>query len=151
MWRSGAVQAGRKPHPGGWLAGAAVALPFLAGSVLAAPAAPKTPAGAALPPQTGVASYFGHAQAGKTTASGDRAKPASTLTAASPTLPLGTKAKVVNEDTGKSVKVTVVDRGPYAKHRVIDVSAKAARRLEMKKTGVAHVKVQPIQVPKHHP
>lgn len=111
-----------------------------AGAAAAQP--PKTAVAAR--PQTGTASYFGAEENGKTTASGDPAKPASTLTAASKTLPLGTKAKVVNEDTGKSVKVTVVDRGPYAKHRVIDVSAKAARKLGMKQTGVAHVKVQPL-------
>ena len=112
----------------------------------------KTPAAAAAArPQTGTASYFGHEEAGKRTASGAAAKPASTLTAASPTLPLGTKAKVVDQDTGKAVNVTVVDRGPYAKHRVIDVSAKAARKLGMKKDGVAHVKVKPVHAPKPHP
>lgn len=115
---------------------------------MAGAAPSKTSAGAR--PQSGTASYCGAEQTGKTTASGDPAKPASTLTAASKSLPLGTKAKVTDQDTGKSVKVTVVDRGPYAKHRIIDVSAKAARELGMKKTGVAHVKVQPLPAPAAH-
>ena len=70
------------------------------------------------------------------------------MTAASPTLPLGTKAKVTNLDNGKSVAVTVADRGPYVKNRILDVSTKAADKLDMKEDGVAPVKVQPLEVPK---
>jgi rare lipoprotein A len=151
MLRSTAIEASRSTRSGGRLrlrrrpgrAVAACAATALAASTAFAAAAPAKP-----PTQTGTASYFSQEMAGKTTASGDPAKPASTLTAASRTLPLGTKAKVVNEDTGKSVNVTVVDRGPYVKHRVIDVSSKAARKLGMKKDGLAHVKVQPLHVPK---
>ena len=97
-------------------------------------------------PQHGVASYYGVHAGGKTTASGKRFRPGK-LTAASRTLPLGTKARVVNKETGKSVNVTVTDRGPYAKHRVLDVSPKAAEHLGMKADGVASVKVQPLQLP----
>ncbi len=96
--------------------------------------------------QTGKASYYGVHSAGKTTASGAPFKP-NRMVAASPTLPLGTKAKVTNLETGKSVAVTVGDRGPYAKGRILDVSPKAADKLEMKQDGVATVKVQPLSVP----
>ena len=107
-------------------------------------------AAAAKPPahvQTGYASYFDGKKAGKATASGAPAKPGA-MVAASRTLPLGTTAKVVNAETGKAVNVTVVDRGPYAKRRVMDVSAKAATQLGMKKDGVARVKVQPLHLPR---
>jgi rare lipoprotein A len=97
--------------------------------------------------QVGKASYYGVHQAGEITASGKPLKPGK-LTAASRTLPLGTVAKVTNRKTGRSVTVKVTDRGPYAKHRIIDVSPKAATILGMKKDGVAKVKVKPLQAPK---
>jgi rare lipoprotein A len=98
-------------------------------------------------PQAGLASFYGtHAQ-GKPTASGDKLKPGA-LTAASKTLPLGTQAKVVNRDNGKSIKVVITDRGPFVKNRILDVSPKAAKRLDMKTSGVAPVKVVPLKEPK---
>jgi rare lipoprotein A len=96
--------------------------------------------------QHGVASYYGPGLAGKKTASGRTFKP-NRLTAASRTLPLGAKARVVNKETGKSVDVTVTDRGPYTRHRVLDVSPKAARALGMTHDGTAPVKVQPLKLP----
>ncbi len=98
-------------------------------------------------PQHGKASWFGREVAGKTTASGKPARPGA-MTAASRTLPLGTKARVTNKETGKSVRVTVTDRGPYAKGRVVDVSRAAAEKLGMKEDGTASVKVTPLEVPK---
>jgi rare lipoprotein A len=93
-----------------------------------------------------MASYYGREFAGKTTASGERHDP-NAMTAASRSLPLGTTAKVTNQQTGKSVAVEVNDRGPYARHRIIDVSPKAAKHLGMKHQGVAPVTVQPLKVP----
>jgi rare lipoprotein A len=101
------------------------------------------PAGKPPPPQTGVASYYGPEFAGKRTASGEPHNPRD-LTAASRSLPLGTKAKVTNAQTGKSVVVEVNDRGPYAKGRILDVSPRAAEQLGMKEEGVANVRVQPL-------
>lgn len=97
-------------------------------------------------PQTGVASYYARGEAGHTTASGKPYDP-SKLTAASPKLPLGTRAKVTNLDNGKSVNVTVTDRGPYVRKRILDVSSKAAATLGLKKDGVAEVKVKPLHEP----
>lgn len=96
--------------------------------------------------EVGRASFEGRADAGKTTASGKAFAPGK-LTAASPTLPLGTKAKVVNPATGQSVDVTVTDRGPYAKKRILDVSPKAADKLGLKQKGVAKVEVKPLSEP----
>lgn len=102
---------------------------------------------AAAPPQTGEASYYGRRFAGEETASGTPFDPRK-MTAASPDLPLGTKARVTNQETGRSVEVTVNDRGPFDKGRILDVSPKAADRLGMKSSGVAEVEVRPVQKPK---
>jgi rare lipoprotein A len=97
--------------------------------------------------RTGVASYYGagDGKAGDKTASGKPMKP-HRMTAASRTLPLGTRARVTNRETGKSVQVTVTDRGPYAKGRILDVSPKAAEKLGMKDDGVAPVKIKPVEL-----
>jgi rare lipoprotein A len=97
--------------------------------------------------QRGVASFYGHREAGRKTASGVRLAPGR-MTAASPTLPLGTRAKVTNTKSGKSAQVTIIDRGPYAKGRILDVTPKAAQQLGITKTdGVAPVEVKPIAEP----
>jgi rare lipoprotein A (peptidoglycan hydrolase) len=91
--------------------------------------------------QVGNASWYGAAQDGKETASGetfDQKK----LTAAHRTLPLGSKAVVTNLETGKSVKVTINDRGPYVKGRKIDLSRAAAQKIGMSKKGVTKVKIE---------
>ena len=91
--------------------------------------------------QVGDASWYGPEQDGKKTASGetfDQDK----LTAAHRTLPLGSKAVVTNLETGKSVKVTINDRGPYVKGRKIDLSRAAAKRIGMTKKGVTKVKIE---------
>lgn len=123
-------------------AAAALLLALCVGSVTACgaeePKAGKT--------QSGDASFYHPDLAGKKTASGERIDPEA-MTAASKTLPLGAKAKVTNTESGKSVQVTVTDRGPFVKGRILDVSPKAAKRLDMKKDGVAPVKVNPVQLP----
>jgi rare lipoprotein A len=91
--------------------------------------------------QHGTASYYADHLSGRETASGNRLNQ-NGLVAASRDLPLGSTAKVTNEATGKSVHVKVEDRGPYARGRVIDVSKRAAKALDMKKDGVAPVKVE---------
>lgn len=93
--------------------------------------------------QVGVASWYGLDHEGMRTASGqpfDRRK----LTAAHNTLPLNTKARVTNLENGKSVEVTINDRGPGISGRVIDLSERAARRLGMTKKGLAVVKIEPL-------
>jgi rare lipoprotein A len=90
--------------------------------------------------QVGNASWYGPAQDGKETASGETFDQ-NALTAAHPTLPLGTTAVVTNLETGKSVEVTINDRGPYAKGRKIDLSRAAAQRIGMTKKGVTRVRI----------
>ncbi len=91
--------------------------------------------------QIGNASWYGPAQDGKETASGETFDQ-NKLTAAHRTLPLGTKAVVTNLETGKSVNVTINDRGPYVKGRKIDLSRAAAREIGMSANGVAKVKIE---------
>ena len=89
----------------------------------------------------GEASYYGGDFHGKKTAIGeifDQNK----MTAASKELPLGSKATVTNEETGKSVDVKINDRGPYVDGRVLDVSKGAAKKLDMIEDGTAPVKIE---------
>jgi rare lipoprotein A len=89
---------------------------------------------------SGMASWY---QMGHRTASGARYNPDG-LSAAHRTLPFGTKLRVTNSRTGKSVNVVVNDRGPFVGGRVIDVSRGAARQLGMMGTGVARVQIQQL-------
>ena len=91
--------------------------------------------------QVGEASFYGDGFHGKKTASGERFDQ-NDLTAAHPTLPLGTNATVTNLETGNSVDVKINDRGPHAKGRDIDLSKGAAKELGMTKDGVAPVKIE---------
>jgi rare lipoprotein A len=68
--------------------------------------------------------------------------------AASRTLPLGTIAKVTNLKTRQSAVVTIQDRGPYVKGRIVDLSPSTARKIGItRRIGVAEVEIEPIAVP----
>jgi len=98
--------------------------------------------------QTGEASTYGQEFHGKITASGeifDKNK----LTAAHPSLALGTKARVTNLENGKSVEVRINDRGPHVKGRDIDVSHGAAKKLAITESGVAPVKIEATLPPSY--
>lgn len=66
------------------------------------------------------------------------------LIAAHRTLPFGSHVRVTNLDNGRSAIVTIVDRGPFARGRIIDVSTVAADVLGMRQAGVAHVRLQKL-------
>ena len=89
----------------------------------------------------GVASYYTE---GTKTASGEKFNTLE-MTAAHPTLPFGTKVRVTNLSSGKSVTVRVNDRGPYVQGRIVDVSYSAADALGMVGKGVAKVKLDVVQ------
>lgn len=93
--------------------------------------------------QRGVASWYGPGFHGRKTASGKRYNQ-NAMTAASRTLPLGTRVMVTNLDNGKKVEVTINDRGPYVDNRIIDLSRAAARKIGMIKPGTAPVRVDVI-------
>jgi rare lipoprotein A len=90
--------------------------------------------------QSGMASYYGN-ESGSQTASGARFV-ASAMTAAHRTLPFGTKVRVTNKANGRSVVVTINDRGPFVRGRIIDLSTGAAGVIGMMGAGVAPVIVE---------
>jgi rare lipoprotein A len=89
----------------------------------------------------GVASFYSE---GQKTANGEQFDPHE-LTAAHPSLPFGTRLRVTNTATGRSVTVRVNDRGPYVPGRVVDVSYSAAQALGMVRSGTANVKLDVVQ------
>src|SRR6195952_234841 len=89
----------------------------------------------------GLASWYGDDFHGRLTANGEVFDMAS-LTAAHPTLPIPSYARVTNLGNGKSLIVRVNDRGPYHGNRLIDVSNRAAELLEFKGNGIARVRVE---------
>ena len=91
--------------------------------------------------EEGYASYYGREHHGRRTASGERFD-AGRLTAAHRTLPFGTRVRVTNLDNGRKVVVTVTDRGPFRRHRVIDVSRRAVEDLGFLREGTARVRLE---------
>lgn len=91
----------------------------------------------------GKASWYGEAFHGRLTANGEVYDMAH-LTAAHPTMPLPSYARVTNLENGNSVIVRVNDRGPFVRDRVIDLSKRAAELLEYRHMGVADVRVEYI-------
>ncbi len=94
----------------------------------------------------GVASWYGPNFNGKQTSNGEIYDMYAN-TAASTTLPMHTMVKVYNKDNGRSVVVRINDRGPFVRGRIIDLSNKAARTINMHKKGVANVKVVVVSTP----
>ena len=90
---------------------------------------------------TGGASWYGDAFHGRLTANGE-IYDMTHLTAAHPTMPLPSYARVTNTKNGSSVIVRVNDRGPYSEGRVIDLSRRAAEMLDYAHSGTADVKVE---------
>lgn len=91
--------------------------------------------------ETGIASWYGQDFHGKTTANGERYD-MEALTAAHRTLPMPVIVRVTNLENGRSVRLRVNDRGPYARGRIIDVSRRAATLLGFHGNGTARVRVQ---------
>jgi len=93
--------------------------------------------------QEGEASYYADSLNGNKTASGELYDK-NALSAAHPTLPFGTKVRVTYLETGQSVVVVINDRGPYAKGRIIDLSAAAARQIGLIDAGHGRVRLEVI-------
>ena len=94
-------------------------------------------------PRVGEASWYGAELAFRRTADGGLFNPDG-LTGAHRSLPLGSRVRVTNLRNGRSVLVTITDRGPYRKHREIDVSYGAARVLGFADRGVERVLIEPL-------
>jgi rare lipoprotein A len=91
----------------------------------------------------GRASYYADRFNGRKTASGQIFRQKD-LTAAHRYLPLGTKVKVTNLRNKRTVEVSINDRGPWCKGRIIDLSKAAAKQLGMVGTGVAMVRLEVV-------
>ncbi len=88
--------------------------------------------------QDGYASWYGNRFHGRKTANGERFDQ-NAMTAAHKSLPFGSKVKVVDQRTGNAITVTINDRGPFAKGRVIDLSRAAATELGFRNRGTTKV------------
>jgi rare lipoprotein A len=91
----------------------------------------------------GKASYYGARHHGKKTASGERFDQHA-MTAAHRSLPFGTRVRVTNLHNDTQVVVRINDRGPFVRGRIIDLSHKAAERLNLLRAGVVPVRVQQL-------
>ncbi len=94
--------------------------------------------------EEGVAAYYSNKFQGKKMVNGkpyDKNK----LTAAHKTLPLGTKVKVTDLKNSKSVTVTITDRGPHSKNRIIDLSYAAAKKIGLIRAGLSRVKLDLVK------
>jgi rare lipoprotein A len=102
------------------------------------------------PYQVGTASWYGEYFDGKTTASGEDYDMYD-MTAAHPTLPMGSYVRVTNLHNGRAVVVKVNDRGPIVPGRIIDLSYGAARVLQFEHRGVQKVRLDLVKAQvKHH-
>lgn len=95
--------------------------------------------------QVGTASWYGADFHGKRTANGATFD-MNALTAAHPTLPMPSQVRVTNLENGRALILTVNDRGPFARGRIIDVSRRAAQLLGFYRKGTARVRVQAVAV-----
>jgi rare lipoprotein A len=91
----------------------------------------------------GIASWYGLEFHGRRTASGERFD-MNALTAAHPTLPFGTRVRVLNPRNGRSIEVRINDRGPHVRGRIIDLSHAAARAIGHLGWGAKSVVVTPL-------
>jgi rare lipoprotein A len=123
--------------------GVALALEPTGSGLAAAPPRPGSHSGAKGRIHETYASWYGSAFARRRTASGELYNP-DALTAAHPTLPLGSRVRVTHLGNGRSVILRITDRGPYMKGRGIDLSRAAASRLRMVAQGVARVRVEQL-------
>lgn len=94
----------------------------------------------------GIASWYGRRFHGRRTASGSPFDMAA-LTAAHLSLPFGSRVRVTNLANGRTVTVTITDRGPYVEPRVIDLSRAAAERLGFLDDGLARVRLDVLAEP----
>jgi rare lipoprotein A len=90
----------------------------------------------------GLASYYAEPYHGRRTANGEVFNTYQAMTAAHRTLPFNTVVRVENKVNGQEVEVRINDRGPFIKGRIIDLSLRAARAINMVRAGVVPVKLK---------
>ena len=123
--------------------GAARLLPALASAMLLAGTAPAVAAGGGWE-ESGQASWYGGKHNGRRTSSGETFDQ-NGLTAAHPSLPLGSRVRVTMHETGESVVVRITDRQPYHGYRIIDLSRGAAAQIGLLGRGTGTVTLTPVR------
>jgi rare lipoprotein A len=101
--------------------------------------------GKKVPELEGLASYYAEPYHGRRTANGEVFDTYQAMTAAHRTLPFNTVVRVENKVNGKEVEVRINDRGPFIKDRIIDLSLRAARAINMVRAGVVPVKLKIVR------
>jgi rare lipoprotein A len=129
-----------------WFQCTFVLLFFFAIGCSVPPSKVRLPSTDSRPSQVGIASWYGPGFHGKATASGT-IYDQNEFTAAHQTLPLGTRVLVTNMEKASSVEVTINDRGPFAKERIIDLSYAAAQAIGIIGPGTALVRIDVIESP----
>ena len=99
----------------------------------------------------GLASYYAEPYHGHRTASGEVFDTYKGMTAAHRTLPFNTMVRVTNKTNGREVDVRINDRGPFVDGRVIDLSMRAARQIDLVRPGVAPVRLKVLKEPASGP
>lgn len=117
--------------------------PPIASSVTSSETAPSRGT-APLSRETGTAAWYGKEYQGKKTASGE-VFDMNLFTAAHRTLPLGTVIRVTNLENEKSVTVSINDRGPFTRNRMLDLSYAAARELGFVAQGTGRVQIDILE------
>jgi len=104
----------------------------------------------AVPPSSreleGLATYYAEPYHGRKTASGEIFDTYKDMTAAHRTLPFNTLVRVTNKANGREVDVRINDRGPFVDGRVIDLSVRAAREIDLVRPGVAPVRLTVLKL-----
>jgi rare lipoprotein A len=117
------------------------------GLILALTAAVVTGSAVAASAEVGIASHYDSL---RITASGRSYSAAQAGIAAHKTIPLGSIVKVTRLSTGRSLIVRIVDRGPYIRGRIIDLTPAGARRLGFEESGLTKVRVDVIKMGNTH-
>jgi rare lipoprotein A len=135
-----------RPCSGRALRLAALSLPLAGALALSGCGGGPRPKAAPEGAETGIASYYASRFHGRRTASGERYDQ-NELTAAHPTLPFGTRARVTHVGNGRSVEVRINDRGPWKDGRIVDLSRAAAEVLGFLRDGLARVRLEVLELP----
>jgi rare lipoprotein A len=111
-----------------------------------APVVPGRPVSVSSSDLEGIASYYAEPYHGRRTANGEVFDTYQAMTAAHRTLPFNTMVRVTNNTNGREVDVRINDRGPFIDGRVIDLSLRAAREIDLVRPGIAPVTLKILEV-----
>jgi|SRR5579885_1316534 rare lipoprotein A len=146
----------RRAAPVMWMVGGMIAASLtVAGCstiVAPSPSIPRTTPLSAAPGGTQVvtASWYGNEFSGRRTSNGEVFDP-NQLTAASRSLPMGSRVRVTNMSNGRTVVVRINDRGPYVRGRSLDLSHAAAQHIGLTHRGVGRVQIARVDTTRSQP